>query len=188
MGLSKKRIINENLPTFSIENQPKRSAIFSLLHPMDDHPGFSSTANHPWIQVIHVWPNGWTIVWGSPSRMHECWWVPWAEALHERILREGERFLGWSGCVKGIYREYPYIGGGNFLRFLDGIFTPHVWGRFEPILTSIFLKWVGEKPPTIVVLREIYPGSSSQCVKIAPFHQQKPSNRLQKTCLEDAGM
>ena len=28
-------------------------------------------------QVIHVWPNGWTIVWGSPSRMHECWWVPW---------------------------------------------------------------------------------------------------------------
>ena len=29
------------------------------------------------------------------------------------------------------------------------IFHPKNWGRFSPILTSIFFRWVGEKPPTL---------------------------------------
>ena len=37
------------------------------------------------------------------------------------------------------------LGGGNSHIF--GIFIPKI-GEDEPILTSIFFRWVGEKPPT----------------------------------------
>ena len=39
------------------------------------------------------------------------------------------------------------LGGGNSNIF--GMFTPKIGGRKSPILTvRIFVKWVGEKPPT----------------------------------------
>ena len=37
------------------------------------------------------------------------------------------------------------LGGGNSNMLY---FHPENWGRKSPILTSIFFKWVGEKPPT----------------------------------------
>ena len=43
-------------------------------------------------------------------------------------------------------------------------FSP-VFGEDEPILTSIFFKWVGEKPPTSWVLSELMGGSESSANK-----------------------
>ena len=39
------------------------------------------------------------------------------------------------------------VGGGGFKHFF-GIFTPKPGEMIDPMLTSIFFKWVGEKPPT----------------------------------------
>ena len=48
-----------------------------------------------------------------------------------------------GNCIK-LYQNTNSIGGG-FKYFF--IFTS-IWGKIHPILTSIFFRWVGEKPPT----------------------------------------
>ena len=44
------------------------------------------------------------------------------------------------------------VGGG--FKWVFGIFTPKI-GEDEPILTSIFFKWVESKPPTIWFFSEV---------------------------------
>ena len=58
------------------------------------------------------------------------------------VVRE---FLRGFGDQK-ISGDSLSTGGGSSQIFL--IFRPDPWGRFSPIFTSIFFKWVGEKPPT----------------------------------------
>ena len=54
-------------------------------------------------------------------------------------------FTGSSDIGRKKHGKKKRLGGGNSFFFN---FHSENWGRFSPILTIIFFRWVGEKPPT----------------------------------------
>ena len=47
----------------------------------------------------------------------------------------------WKSVTIVSKLAYFTLGGGNFKYFWN--FHPEAWGRFSPILTNIFFRWVG---------------------------------------------